>query len=115
MRTYDAYGQSLELERGELLFTGPLDDPTIDVRAVRRVGATTVGVQLTGTLLAPSTRVYSEPPMSEADALAYLLLGRPLSGSGGLLVRLRFNERLSIETRPGDEKSMDLLYTVEKE
>jgi translocation and assembly module TamB len=34
---------------------------------------------------------------------------------GGILVRFRVNERLSIETRSGDEKSMDLLYTVEKE
>lgn len=182
--TYDAYGQSLELERGELRFTGPLDDPAIDVRAQRRVGETTAGVQLTGTLKSPITRIYSDPAMSEADALAYLLLGRPLSGSGeqetatletaalamglqqalpvvqrigatlgldefsiettdadagslmagkylsprlyvrysyglfnrigGLLVRFRFNERLSLETRSGEEKSMDLLYTVEK-
>jgi hypothetical protein len=33
---------------------------------------------------------------------------------GGLLVRFRFNDRLSLETRSGDDKSMDLLYTVEK-
>ena len=182
--TYDAYGQSLRLERGELLFTGPLDDPTLDVRAEREIGETTVGVQLTGTLKAPLTRIYSDPVLSEADALAFLLLGRPLAGTGeqetatlesaalamglqqalpvvqrigsslgldelsiqttdidagalmagkylspkvyvrytyglfnrigGLLVRFRFNERLSLETRSGDEKSMDLLYTVEK-
>ena len=34
---------------------------------------------------------------------------------GGLLLRFRFNERLSIETRSGDQKSLDLLYTVEKD
>ena len=34
---------------------------------------------------------------------------------GGLLLRFRVNERLSIETRSGDQKSMDLLYTVEKD
>jgi translocation and assembly module TamB len=34
---------------------------------------------------------------------------------GGLLLRFRVNERLSLETRSGDQKSMDLLYTVEKE
>ena len=33
---------------------------------------------------------------------------------GGLLLRFKVNERLSIETRSGDQKSMDLLYTVEK-
>ena len=34
-----------------------------------------VGVELTGTLKAPRTRVISTPAMSEADALSYLLLG----------------------------------------
>ncbi len=33
--TYKAYGQELTLERGQLLFVGPLDDPGVDVRAVR--------------------------------------------------------------------------------
>src|SRR5690606_27553093 len=183
--TYNAYGQTLALERGQLLFTGPLDDPALDVRAVRRIEATTVGVELAGTVKAPRTRIYSDPPMSEADALSYLLFGRPLTGTGseetatlqtaalamglqqalpvvqrigqslgldefavqttaadagslmagkylspkvyirysyglvnrigGLLLRFRVNERLSIETRSGEQKSMDLLYTVEKE
>ena len=123
--------------------------------------------------------------MSEADALAYLLFGRPLSGSGdeetatlqsaavsmglqqalpvvqrfgqtlgldeltveatdadagelmagkqisprvymrysyglfnrlgGLLMRFRLNDRLSLETRSGDYKAMDLMYTVERD
>ena len=34
---------------------------------------------------------------------------------GGLLLRFKVNERFSIETRSGDQKSMDLLYTVEKD
>jgi translocation and assembly module TamB len=181
---YNAYGQPLALERGELIFAGPLDDPALDVRAVREVNDVTVGVQLTGTLKSPETRIFSTPTMSETDALSYLVFGRPLAGSGGddsqalqsaaiamglqqalpvvqrigetlgfdefavrttdddagalmagkyltpdlyvrysyglfnriggLLLRFRVNERLSLETRSGDEKSMDLLYTVEK-
>jgi translocation and assembly module TamB len=196
--TYDAYGQRLELERGQLLFSGPLDDPGLDVRAVRKLEAnaataatpqaTEVGIELTGTLRNPRTRIVATPAMSEADALSYLLFGRPASGGesglgseetsalqtaalslglqqalpvvqrlgnslgldeltvrstttdagelmagkylspkvyirysyglfnriGGLLLRFKINERLSIETRSGDQKSMDLLYTVEK-
>jgi translocation and assembly module TamB len=34
---------------------------------------------------------------------------------GGLLVRFKMNDRLSLETRSGDQKSMDLLYTIEKD
>jgi translocation and assembly module TamB len=183
--TYNAYGQKLMLERGQLVFAGPLDDPGVDVRAVRTIDTTRVGVELVGTVKAPRTRVFSTPSMSEADALSYLLFGRPMTGSGtqesatletaaiamglnqalpvvrrlgttlgldelsvettatdagalmagkylspklyirysyglfnrigGLLLRFKFNERLSIETRSGDQKSMDLLYTVEKD
>jgi hypothetical protein len=31
------------------------------------------------------------------------------------MLRFKVNERLSIETRSGDQESMDLLYTVEKD
>jgi translocation and assembly module TamB len=34
---------------------------------------------------------------------------------GGLLLRFKVNDRLSIETQSGDQQSMDLLYTVEKD
>ena len=88
--TYDAYGQELEIERGQLLFSGPMDDPGLDVRAIRKLDptatatATEVGVELTGTLRQPSTRIFSTPAMSEADALSYLLFGRPVTASNGI-------------------------------
>ena len=88
--TYDAYGQELEIERGQLLFSGPMDDPGLDVRAVRKLDptatatATEVGVELTGTLRQPSTRIVSTPAMSEADALSYLLFGRPVTANNGI-------------------------------
>ena len=88
--SYNAYGQKLQLERGLLLFNGPLDNPGLDVRAARTIETTVntaepirVGVELTGTLKAPRTRVISTPAMSEADALSYLLLGRPLTNAAG--------------------------------
>jgi translocation and assembly module TamB len=182
---YDAYGNPLALERGQLIFVGPLDDPSLDILAVREIGEVTVGVQLTGTLSTPITSVFSDPAMSEADALSWLLFGRPLDGSreadsnalrsaalsmglqqalpvierigdtlrlddfairntetdagalmagkylspnlyfrytyglfnriGGLLLRYRINDRLSLETRSGEHNSMDLLYTLEKD
>jgi len=88
--TYDAYGQELELERGQLLFSGPVDNPGLDVRAVRTPDTQTidrveVGVELTGTLKEPRTRVFSTPAMSEADALSYLLFGRPVSGNNAAM------------------------------
>ena len=34
---------------------------------------------------------------------------------GGFLLRYQFNDRLSLETRSGNDKSMDLLYSIEKD
>jgi translocation and assembly module TamB len=211
---YEIQSQSLDLERGRLRFAGPLDNPGLDVRAVREIessasagafsttvpsysgstrmptpitaaGNIRVGVELTGTLRAPETRLFSEPAMSEADALSYMLFGRPLTSTdgaetttlqstavsmglsqalpvirrvgetvgldeltlqttdadagelmagkflsprlyvrytyglfnrvGGLLVHFRLTDRFSLETRSGDEKSMDILYVIEKD
>jgi translocation and assembly module TamB len=190
--TYNAYGQKLELERGLLLFNGPLDNPGLDVRAARTIETTVntaepirVGVELGGTLKAPRTRVFSTPVMTEADALSYLLLGRPMTSTagtetatlqtaalsmglqqalpavqrighslgldelsvqttetdpgalmagkylspkvyvrytyglfnriGGLLLRFKVSDKVSIETRSGDQESMDVIYIVEKD
>jgi translocation and assembly module TamB len=81
--TYDAYGRNLALERGQLVFNGPLDDPSLDVRAVRTLDNVSVGIELAGTVKEPRTRVFSSPAMNEADALSYLLFGRPVSMPGG--------------------------------
>ncbi len=78
---YKAYGQELEIERGRLIFNGPLDNPQLDIRAVRRTTDVLAGIQLTGTPLQLRSNVFSEPPMRDAEALSYLLTGRPLAGA----------------------------------
>ncbi len=76
---YEAYGQRLDIDRGRVIFNrSPLGDPRLDIRATRRVGAVTVGIKVGGTALAPDTQVYSSPAMDQSDALAYLIVGRPL-------------------------------------
>lgn len=80
---FEAYGQRLTIEEGTLTFTGPLDNPVVDVRAVRKVeafaGPVTAGIHLTGRALALNATIFSEPAMAEAEALSYLVLGQPLS------------------------------------
>jgi len=78
---YKAYGQELEIERGRLIFNGPLDNPQLDIRAVRRTTDVLAGIQLTGTPLQLRSNVFSEPPLRDAEALSYLLTGRPLAGA----------------------------------
>ncbi|WP_028631223.1 translocation/assembly module TamB domain-containing protein [Metapseudomonas resinovorans] len=80
---YRAYGQRLDLRRARLLFAGPLDQPYLDIEAVRTVGDVTAGLRLNGRADEPSTEVFSNPAMSQEQALSYLILGRPLNTSEG--------------------------------
>ncbi|HUF76575.1 MAG TPA: translocation/assembly module TamB domain-containing protein, partial [Longimicrobiales bacterium] len=80
---YRAYGQDLTIERGRILFaSSPLDDPGLDVRASRTAGDGVVaGLDVSGTLGQPEVAVFSEPAMPQSDALAYIVLGRPLGAA----------------------------------
>ncbi len=82
---YAYYGQKLDVEVGRLLFTGgPMADPALDVRAVRRTapGALPqngvqqkVGVVVRGTLKEPQVTLFSDPPLPQGQMMNYLLFG----------------------------------------
>lgn len=81
---YEAYGQNLVVERGRLLFVdSPPDNPGLDVRAVRPLPdpEQTVGVEVSGRLKDPRLRLFSVPVLEESEALAWLVLGRPLAST----------------------------------
>ncbi|PKO87074.1 MAG: hypothetical protein CVU16_16265 [Betaproteobacteria bacterium HGW-Betaproteobacteria-10] len=94
---FDAYGQQLSLERGILTFQGLLDNPSLDVIAVRKGLAVEPGVQISGTAQRPNIKLISDPSLPEAEKLAWLILGHGpeqmgagdatvlLSAAGGLL------------------------------
>jgi translocation and assembly module TamB len=79
---YRAYGQRLQIEEGVLRFGGPIDNPALDILAVRPNMSQRVGVQISGTALLPRVRLYAEPELPDAEKLAWLVLGRS-SASGG--------------------------------
>lgn len=79
---YAAYGQKLDIERGDITFTGTLDNPSLDLLAVRPNLDVRVGVYVGGTALSPRVNLYSEPDMSDTDKLSWLLLGRAPDGLG---------------------------------
>ncbi|MBE0472959.1 translocation/assembly module TamB domain-containing protein [Rhodoferax sp.] len=81
--TFRAYGQRLDIEHGELRFVGAFDNPLLNILAIRPKLAQRVGVQVSGTALSPVIRLYAEPELPEAEKLAWLVLGRSASGSGG--------------------------------
>jgi len=76
---YKAYGQDLDIERGRLLFeSSPLDNPGLDILAIRSIEEQRVGVNVRGTLRIPRLSFYSEPSLTQSQTVAYLLTGKPL-------------------------------------
>ncbi len=80
--TYVAYGQRMQIERGELRFKGAAENPELDILALRPNLDTRVGVAVSGLAQSPRVRLYSEPDMSDTDKLSWLVLGRAPDGLG---------------------------------
>ena len=79
---FHAYGQDLIVRKGELLFSGPPDQPLLNIEAIRNPDATEddviAGVRVTGTADEPKAEIFSDPAMSQQMALSYLLRGQGL-------------------------------------
>ncbi|QBQ54036.1 translocation/assembly module TamB domain-containing protein [Nitrosococcus wardiae] len=80
---YKAYGQQLDIQQGRVIFAGPINNPRLNVKAVRQIGDVIAGVRIQGLANAPVLTLFSEPTMNEDNILAYLLLGRPLATASG--------------------------------
>jgi translocation and assembly module TamB len=76
--TFAAYGRELAIERGELQFSGPINNPGLNILAMRRGQEVEAGVSIGGNVLAPRVNLVSEPPLSEAEKLSWLVFGRGL-------------------------------------
>jgi translocation and assembly module TamB len=80
---YRAYGQQLDVETGVARFNGPFDNPALDVLAIRPNLSQRAGVQITGSAQSPRVKLYSEPALSDAETLSWVILGRASATSGG--------------------------------
>ncbi len=80
---FEAYGQRLTVDRGQLAFSGPIDDPSVDLVASRVIEYDgrdyRISLLVTGTATDLQTELRSQPSLSEDDALALLLTGRTFS------------------------------------
>jgi translocation and assembly module TamB len=104
--TYEAYGQRMEIERGELRFTGPADNPALDILAIRPNLAQRVGVLVTGRAQAPHVELYSGAGLSEAETLAWLVLGRSSAGGGAETALLQRAAAALLTGRSGTGKGL---------
>ncbi|MDG6882360.1 Family of uncharacterised function (DUF490) [Phocoenobacter uteri] len=84
--TYNSFGQNLVIRKGSIIFAGIPSQPSLNIEAIRNPEAiednnVTAGVKITGVADAPQVTVFSEPAMSKANALSYILTGRGLENS----------------------------------
>ncbi|KGJ93655.1 translocation/assembly module TamB domain-containing protein [Colwellia psychrerythraea] len=78
--TFQAYGQKLNIEKGEFTFNGPMDNPYFNLRASRHIKSEDidVGIQVTGLANALNMELFSSPTMEMPEVLSYLVRGRGL-------------------------------------
>lgn len=84
---FRAYGQDLMVRKGELLFSGPPEQPYVNIEAIRNPEATEnnviAGVRVIGLAPEPKVEIFSDPAMPQQEVLSYLLRGQGLNSSGG--------------------------------
>ncbi|MFC0253698.1 translocation/assembly module TamB domain-containing protein [Massilia consociata] len=88
---YAAYGQKLAIERAVMTFSGPYDNPALDILAVRRrpegeqlsENNVEAGVQVRGTAQSPQARLVSTPNVPDSEKLSWLVLGHGMEGTSG--------------------------------
>ncbi|MDF1646017.1 MAG: translocation/assembly module TamB domain-containing protein [Legionellaceae bacterium] len=129
---YEAYGQKLNIEQGELIFLGSqVDNPNIRVRAIRKFKQTneqfsgsnqlfdfsaenldspdlgdntTVGITVTGRVDSPNVHLFSSPPnLSQADILSMLILGKPANQASKASGQLLIQAMTSMHLNSGSK------------
>jgi len=80
---YHAFGQRLVIDRGRLIFDGPLDNPGLDIVALRKNLAVEAGVAVSGTVKVPIIQLTSNPPVPDNEKLSWLVLGHGVERASG--------------------------------
>lgn len=76
--TYQAYGQSLTITDGDLIFIDALDNPQLRFSATRNniSDNVVVGIRVTGRARNPDIVIFSIPEMPQQEKFYYLITGR---------------------------------------
>ncbi|KKO49844.1 hypothetical protein VT06_04415 [Arsukibacterium sp. MJ3] len=85
--TFRSYGQDLLIRKGKMNFSGPPDQPYLNIEAIRNPAnmedSVVAGIRVIGPADRPQITIFSEPAMPQANALSYLLVGRDLDSESG--------------------------------
>jgi translocation and assembly module TamB len=74
--SYRAYSQNLTINRGFISFQGPLDNPGLDIVAVRKGPAVEAGVKVSGTAIRPHVTLISEPNVPDNEKISWMMFGK---------------------------------------
>jgi translocation and assembly module TamB len=109
---YAAYGRLLDIQRGRLIFNGGVvENPGIDIRAVKEFPDVTAGVNVRGTLREPRITFFSDPSLTQSQILSLLLAGGSLESvqnrqngaatqliaQGGAILAQQFGSKVGIQ------------------
>ena len=85
--TYRAMGQNLLINKGQLIFTSVLQNPLLNIEAIRDPTDTendvVAGLYISGNAKIPKLTIFSKPAMPQQEALSYLLRGKALDAQSG--------------------------------
>ncbi|MCB1583715.1 MAG: translocation/assembly module TamB domain-containing protein, partial [Xanthomonadales bacterium] len=83
---YEVYGQKLDINTGEMIFNGSVDNPQLNVKASRKSldGNVIAGVQLGGTVNNLQSKLFSEPTLSDIEILSYIMTGNGINQAGSI-------------------------------
>jgi autotransporter translocation and assembly factor TamB len=109
---YTGYGQQLTIRKGQAIFNGPLNQPFINLEAVRQVDTVVAGIRVTGPASEPVATLFSEPTMSDSQILYYIIAGKaPGTGTEDDNTAVR-NALLSMGLMGGQPLARDIASKV---
>lgn len=85
--SYEAYGQNLQIQKGSIFFNGAPSLPQFDITAIRNplntADKVVAGIRVSGNPVIPKVELFSQPTMTQARQLSYLLQGTDINGGEG--------------------------------
>lgn len=83
---YKSFGQDLLIRKGEIIFSGIPSQPSLNIEAIRNPESledsnVIAGLSVTGMATSPIVKTFSEPQMSRAEVLSYILTGSGLENN----------------------------------
>jgi len=102
--TYTAFGRKLSVDSGFFTFNGPIDNPGINILALRRNQEVEAGVQVSGTVQAPVAKLVSEPTVADNEKLSWLLFGHGTDTGANLGQQSTMNEAFALLGNAGGKR-----------